>query len=356
MKYPVQHIVKRLHPIDCSINAQWSVPNSVLLTGANGWLGRHLHEELLQRGWSVVAPIRAANKDDAHQKLLPHLANHPNTLIVPIENLLDVSSFPLVDAIVHCAADMSLAKTLDELWDVNVLTTQTLFSWAKHNGIKRFDFVSSLSVFVSSDAPNGELFEEQDLLTSTHVYGGYAASKWAAEYWLKQHHYGMEIGVHRLGLLSYSEVYGWAPNDGILAWGQSWKMWGKPQWLQTDDNCKVDWTPTTYAAQGIVEAMETNSTGVFHWANSQAVPSTVWNDIFEQLYGTTTGNWKRQGVGKRAIRALNRWSSPHIHQQFWWHDLFQSSRHTFNQKHANNLVTPVKWTEQELMKAARSIL
>lgn len=353
MKYSVDEMRARIKttPIATSPHNR---TRSVLVTGATGWLGRHVVDELLQRGWMVVAPVRAQGEQDMWQRVA-HWSHIPNFKPIAVENLMQSCLYPNVDGVIHIAADMSLANTLEQAWESNVHNTQHLFEWARAHGCRRFDFISTLSVFVSSDAAAGRLYEDQDLDSSVNVYGGYAASKWCAESWLNANNFGMDLAIHRLGLLSHSTRLGWAPNDGVAAWAQAWGKWGRPHWMRSTDHDLVDWTPTLYAAQGIVESFEQNSTGVHHWANTTATPSGVWSDLLEQRYGCKNGEWPRLGLGKRAHRALGRWSQPTVHQKFWWHDIFQSDRHQYDQSRSQTIGGRVQWTTEQLRQALQDL-
>lgn len=349
MKYSVNDLRARITSFPVAISSE-NITNTVLVTGATGWLGQHVVDELLYRGWNVVAPIRAHSVQQMWERV-PQWKGVQNFIPIAIENLMQSHLYPKVDGVIHIAADMSLANTLDKAWDSNVRTTQHLFQWARMNGCRRFDFISTLSVFVSSDAAAGRLYEDQDLLSANNLYGGYAASKWCAEMWLKNNAFGMNLAIHRLGLLSYSVVHGWAPKDGIAAWAHAWKLWGKPDWMRRTSEDLVDWTPTEYAARGIVEAFETNSKGVYHWANTSATPAYIWHDLLEQQYGSQSGEWLKDDVGKRALRALGRWSQPSVHKKLWWHDVFQSDRHTYDQSRSQNIGGRVQWNCEELKRA-----
>lgn len=325
---------------------------TVLVSGGNGWLGRHVVDSCLQTELEVVVPVRATDETQAWTRVPKEWATK-NVVIVPISSLREVQRFPRVDSVVHCATDMSLAKTLPQLWESNVESTHALFSWAQRNN-SRFDLVSTLSVFVASDA-QGVVYEEQDLHSAQCLYGGYAASKWCAEAFLQPYLSVCEAAIHRLGLLSYSTQRGWAPMDGVCAWGQAWQKWGRPDWLAPNSTDSVDWTPTTHASQGIVQALNGGHTGVFHWANSQPTPAVVWADIFQSLHGNTRGQWPRNELGKRATRALGRWSDPQRHAKWWWHDVFQSTGHSYDTRRSQQVRSGVHWTVEELTHAAKRI-
>jgi nonribosomal peptide synthetase DhbF len=96
-----------------------------------------------------------------------------------------------VTAVYHCAAEVNNVKPLEELISVNVegafnfplfflglnpLGLRNILVFCRSG--KTLHYISTLSVFVSSNLEGGHMLESE-LDSSVHtVYGGYAQSKW----------------------------------------------------------------------------------------------------------------------------------------------------------------------------------
>src|SRR5262249_33054302 len=117
-----------------------------------------------------------------------------------------------VDTIVHCAADLSLGKSYAELRASNVGGMANILALATTGRPKTIHHASTLSVFVGSNRTTREvaptesvvaLGETDTLERAGRLHGGYAQSKWAAEYMLREVSRAREIStsVYRFGLL-----------------------------------------------------------------------------------------------------------------------------------------------------------
>jgi dihydroflavonol-4-reductase len=145
----------------------------VLVTGANGFVGSHLVEALLSRGYRVRCLVRGTSDLTFIRDL-------------PVEwayaDLQDSEALaracPGVDAIVHCAA---LTRALDEetFLRINSGGTEDLARTAiKVNpGLRRFLFVSSQTAVGPSQATDDFVDESRTPQPITW----YGKSKWAAE-------------------------------------------------------------------------------------------------------------------------------------------------------------------------------
>ncbi|HMJ57115.1 MAG TPA: NAD(P)-dependent oxidoreductase [Polyangiaceae bacterium] len=114
----------------------------VLVTGASGFLGSHVAEQLAEAGHEVLALVRKSS----NRKFLATL---PNVTFVygSVEDASAVEDATRgVDAIVH-AAGLVKARDAREFEKINVDGTKNLLAAAKKNapGLKRFVFVSSLA-------------------------------------------------------------------------------------------------------------------------------------------------------------------------------------------------------------------
>ena len=115
----------------------------ILVTGASGFVGRHLVQRLVERG-TVRAVLRRPLSN-----VLPAGAEIVRGELVPDQDWSSVLSG--VGVVVHCAArvhvmDDQAADPLSEFRRVNVDGTMRLARQAADLGIKRFIFLSSIKV------------------------------------------------------------------------------------------------------------------------------------------------------------------------------------------------------------------
>ncbi len=115
----------------------------VLVTGANGFVGRSLCLALPDDGHGVLAAVRSLNKQ---------VVGVDQVLITSIGKTTDWSSaLQNVDVVVHLAARVHVMNevavdALAEFRKVNVEGTLNLANQAAKAGVKRFVFVSSIKV------------------------------------------------------------------------------------------------------------------------------------------------------------------------------------------------------------------
>jgi thioester reductase-like protein len=91
-----------------------------------------------------------------------------------------------VDTVYHCAARVHNVLGYTDLRADNVLGTAEVAHLAGSGRPKRLHHASTLSVFVATDANTGRLMERDCLQSMRWVHGGYAQSKWAAEWLLRR--------------------------------------------------------------------------------------------------------------------------------------------------------------------------
>jgi len=147
---------------------------TVLVTGANGFVGRHLVPVLAQNGWVVRRAVRTSAQD-ANDVVIGELG--PTT---------DWNAaLAGADAVVHLAARVHRQNdehALDLYHSVNVEGTLHLARCAMAAGVRDFIFVSTILVHGRSNSGRPP-FREDDVLTPRGLYG---MSKAAAEAGLKE--------------------------------------------------------------------------------------------------------------------------------------------------------------------------
>ena len=176
---------------------------SILITGANGFVGKLLIRDLLKSQYEVVGAVRS----QAH--------NYTDVKIFEIGDIGPVTDWSValdtVNVVVHLAARVhimndSATDPLSEFRKVNVDGTLNLARQAVKAGVKRFVFVSSIKV-------NGELTPESKPFTASDKpcpQDAYGISKCEAEQELLKlaDETGMEVVIIRPPL-----VYG----EGVKA-------------------------------------------------------------------------------------------------------------------------------------------
>jgi UDP-glucose 4-epimerase len=178
------------------------VQDSVLVTGCAGFIGSHITEELLNRGYQVIGI------DNLRTGKISNMSNYMENptfqfLEIDIGNLnTEMLAEYDVEVLFHLAAISSVKLSLENpvLVNKNNLDgTLRLLNLAKNCGARRFVFSSSASVYgdpaslpVKEDAP-------------IEPMSPYAASKAAAEQYINafQKSYNLESTV-----LRYFNVYG----------------------------------------------------------------------------------------------------------------------------------------------------
>jgi UDP-glucose 4-epimerase len=142
----------------------------VLVTGANGFVGRHLSPVLVRDGWRVRGTVRT-----------PSSPGKDDVVVKSIEAETDWSAALFgVDAVVHLAARVHRPheEGAAELYrSINTEGTLNLARQAAKAGVREFIFISTVLVHGRSNDGRSP-FSEEDLLTPRGLYG---MSKAAAE-------------------------------------------------------------------------------------------------------------------------------------------------------------------------------
>jgi UDP-glucose 4-epimerase len=170
-----------------------------LVTGAAGFIGSHLTDELIRRGWEVVALDSLADgaRGNVHRSARFVRADVANTQY-------RAEWFEGLDLVLHHAAIASVPRCSEDppaAFYANVQATIRLAEAVRSASPgATFVFASSAAVYGSRRLP--ELCGEEDPLAPCSVYG---ASKLAAEFGLLalRASYGFDVRIVR-----YANVYG----------------------------------------------------------------------------------------------------------------------------------------------------
>ncbi len=141
----------------------------ILVTGATGFLGRHLVEELRRREWPFVAMTREV--EHLNQGWVVGDVMDPDRLL---------ELFAGVDVVIHAAALVSFQfEDRDALLRTNGEGTANVVNMALEAGVKHLVHVSSVSVL--DRRPGGPVVTLEDRWPSEKPNSAYAESKFDAE-------------------------------------------------------------------------------------------------------------------------------------------------------------------------------
>ena len=116
----------------------------VLLTGATGFLGEYMIQELLENDYEVVAFGRNEKKG----KYLSE--NYKNVKFVKgnLENREDLEKITdQIDFVIHAGGLSTVWGRWEDFYNANVLGTQNVLNFCEKQNVKRLVFVSSPSVY-----------------------------------------------------------------------------------------------------------------------------------------------------------------------------------------------------------------
>lgn len=145
------------------------------VTGANGFVGVHLVEELLRRGTEVWAIKRKASP-------MGHLAGLPVKLVevdALVPEQLELRLPASLDALFHVAGDASFwSGHAERQYATNVTVTSQLVEWARARGVGAFVFTSTAGAL---GLQPGVVLDENTPVTAEHSSVSYVKTKWLAE-------------------------------------------------------------------------------------------------------------------------------------------------------------------------------
>lgn len=252
-------------------------PEVVLLTGANGFLGCHLLEELLHRTRArIVCLVRAKDDESALARVLAELHDAGITMSESERQRVSGVAGDLaageqlglanerwhalahsVDTILHCGAYVNHVLPYSELRAANVGGTKALLRLASTTRHKRFHFISSIGVLATASLDKQtQLIMEQGALSIRRVdrLNGYIQSKWVAEHLVAEAKTrGLVATISRPAFISGDSRTGhYNVDDSICRLLRSFVETGVTP--EGDDELYVEMSPVDYVAAGIVAA------------------------------------------------------------------------------------------------------
>ncbi|MBD2093757.1 amino acid adenylation domain-containing protein [Trichocoleus sp. FACHB-591] len=209
--------------------SQVSHPQHILLTGATGFLGAFLLQELLQRTEAhIYCLVRATTVSEGlsrvqstlekyqlwqsafnQSRISPILGDLAQPLLGLAPNEFDRLAAQ-IDAIYHNGADVNFFKPYTQLKAPNVLGTQEVLRLACQTKVKPVHHISTVSIFGNPSSDSSIIREDEPIDGhETHLDLGYSQSKWVAEklVWIAQSR-GLPVTVFRAGAIAGSSQTG----------------------------------------------------------------------------------------------------------------------------------------------------
>jgi UDP-glucuronate 4-epimerase len=261
-----------------------------LVTGGAGFIGSHLVDSLLaQRPARVVV---VDNFDEFYDPRIKraNVADHVNhqayrLASVDIRNygaLKQIFAEHSFDAIIHLAARAGVGPSVSEprvYTEVNVNGTMNLLELAERNGVRKFVFGSSSSVYgPTAEAP----FKEDAPLAPISPY---AATKASGELMARaySHLYGMNVVC-----LRFFTVYGARQRPDLAIHKFARMMTSRsPIPIYGDGSVKRDFTYIDDIIQGVTAAIEYDATPfeVINLGESQTITVNRMVELLEDALG-----------------------------------------------------------------------
>lgn len=265
--------------------------SKIVVTGAAGFIGFHLAQELLAQGWEVVGIDSITDYYDSRikQKRLSILKKYPTfrfykVNIAKYAVLEKVLKAEKPDEIVHLAAQAGVRYSISNPWtyiESNELGTLNVFESAKRLALPRVIYASSSSVYGKNEkSPMSE-----DDRTDTQI-SVYAATKKANE--SLAHSYNHLYGIETVGLRFFT-VYGvWGRPDLALFKFVKNIFAGKPIDVYNRGKMKRSFTHVSDIVAGIIAILKQKSHGkneIYNLGGAEAMPLLDFIKIIEQAVG-----------------------------------------------------------------------
>ncbi len=237
-------------------------PETIVVTGAAGFIGSHLAERLLARGDRVIG---VDNFDPFYARALKlrnieAATRNPRFQFIEADCAEPAQMQPVfarpVDAIVHLAAKAGVRPSIADpvgYTRANIVATQVLLEAARQGGVSRFVFGSSSSVYGNNQKVP---FSEADSVD--RPISPYAATKRACEVLAHSYHHLYDMGVLSLRFFT---VYGprQRPDLAIRKFSEL-MLRGQAIPFYGDGTSERDYTWIDDIIQGVVAAVDRSRT------------------------------------------------------------------------------------------------
>lgn len=277
-------------------------PKSIFLTGATGFLGAYLLEELLQKTTAdIYCLIRSSDVVSGQNRIKKHLQLYSlwqeklSSRIIPVVGDLAQPLFGLtkehfhelanqIDIIYHNGAWVNSACPYSTLKPTNVLGTQEVLYLASLSQTKPVHFISTVGIFFNSAFNPLQPVKEADIPELLTLTGGYRQSKWVAEQLvMTAQSRGLPACIYRPSRIMGHSQTGINSNfqDALCILLKGCINLKKFPIIETDLNL----VPVDYVSQSVVHLslLDKYSNQTFHLTNSQQINWHDWFDVIDSF-------------------------------------------------------------------------
>jgi amino acid adenylation domain-containing protein/thioester reductase-like protein len=292
-------------------------PENILLTGAGGFLGVYMLNELLKStNAKIHCLVRKSEFESAASRLMTTIKNFglendvslSNRRIIAVPSELSYDEFGIphdqyeemaskIDTIYHCGAQVNIMASYNKLRGSNVQGTSEIIKFATHRMDKPINYVSTLSAAYLKDE-NGALTEEFPSKSYEDLFGGYAISKWVSERLLTElKDRGTPTAIYRSGYISGDSTSGVTNiNDSLLLLIKGCIELG----FAPDMQEQVTILPVDFVSKAIIKISlftpeESNTYHIDHPTGIMWVDLVSWlNDYGYKIKVISMNEWKKK--------------------------------------------------------------
>ena len=244
--------------------------SKVVVTGGAGFIGSHITEELVRRGYQVtiIDNLSTGKLSNIVSTLSSKNAELVQGSIVNLSLLRKI--FSGVDYVFHQAAIPSVPRSIKNpktSHNANITGTLNVLLAARDKSVKKVIYASSSSVY--GDTPTLPKVEDM----TPNPQSPYAVTKLTGEYYCRV--FNKIYGLNTV-CLRYFNVYGPrqdpnSPYAAVIPLFFRNALEGKSPIIFGDGEQSRDFTFVKDVAEANIQAAESNATGVFNLGNSQRI-------------------------------------------------------------------------------------